>query len=41
MFRDRASILMQAKSKREPNTATSVVGFGLVSVEQDHTAVSS
>ena len=34
MFRDRASILMQAKAKRKPTSATSVVGFGLVSVQQ-------
>jgi len=35
MFRDRASILMQAKAKRMPTSATSVVGFGLVSVKQN------
>jgi hypothetical protein len=40
MFRDRASILMQAKSKREPNSATSVVGFGLVWVEQERNGMS-
>jgi hypothetical protein len=34
MFRDRASILMQAKAKRMPISATSVVGLGLVSVQQ-------
>jgi len=34
MFRDKASILMEARSKRMPNLATSVVGFGLVSVKQ-------
>jgi len=34
MFRDRASILMQAKAKRMPTSATTVVGFGLVSVKQ-------
>jgi hypothetical protein len=34
MFRDRASILMQAKAKRMPTSATSVAGFGLVSVKQ-------
>ncbi len=33
MFRDRAAILMEAKAKRLPSSATSVVGFGLVSVE--------
>ncbi len=35
MFRDRASILMEAKAKRKPTSATSVVGFGLVSVDQE------
>jgi hypothetical protein len=35
MFRDRASILMQAKAKRMPTSATSVDGFGLVSVKQN------
>jgi hypothetical protein len=35
MFRDRASILMQAKAKRMPTSATSVAGFGLVSVKQN------
>jgi hypothetical protein len=34
MFRDRASILMEAKAKRLPNSATSVAGLGLVSVEE-------
>jgi hypothetical protein len=34
MFRDKASILMEAKSKRKPISATSVVGTGLVSVKQ-------
>jgi hypothetical protein len=34
MFRDRASILMQAKAKRMPTSATPVVGLGLVSVQQ-------
>jgi hypothetical protein len=34
MFRDKASILMEAKSKRKPISATSVVGIGLVSVDQ-------
>jgi len=34
MFRDKASILMEAKSKRKPISATSVVGIGLVSVKQ-------
>jgi hypothetical protein len=33
MFRDHASILMEARSKRKPSLATTVVGFGLVSVE--------
>ena len=38
MFRDKASILMEAKSKRKPISAPSVVGIGLVSVQQkkDH-----
>ncbi len=35
MFRDKASILMEAKSKRKPNSATSVVGFGLVLRKQE------
>lgn len=35
MFRDKASILMEAKSKRKPISTTSVVGIGLVSVEQN------
>ena len=35
MFRDKASILMEAKSKRKPNSATSVVGFGLVLIKQE------
>ncbi|MEW6401196.1 MAG: hypothetical protein AB1649_05315 [Chloroflexota bacterium] len=35
MFRDRASILMEAKSKRKPMSTTSVVGFGHVSVKQE------
>lgn len=35
MFRDRASILMEAKAKREPISTISVVGFGHVTVEQD------
>jgi hypothetical protein len=35
MFRDRASILMEARAKRKPISTTSVVGFGLVSVEQE------
>ena len=34
MFRDKASILMEARSKRMPNFTTSVVGFGLVLVKQ-------
>jgi len=40
MFRDKASILMEAKSKREPISATSVVGIGLVSVKQKKDNVS-
>jgi len=35
MFRDKASILMEAKSKRKPISATSVVGTGLISVIQN------
>lgn len=35
MFRDRASILMEAKAKRKPTSATSVVGFGHVLVKQE------
>ena len=35
MFRDRASILMEAKSKRKPTFTTSVVGSGHVSVKQE------
>ncbi len=35
MFRDQASILMEAKSKRKPSSATSVVGFGLVLIKQE------
>jgi hypothetical protein len=34
MYRDRASILMEAKSKRKPISATLVVGIGLVAVKQ-------
>jgi hypothetical protein len=34
MFRDQASILMEANSKRKPISTTSVVGIGLVSVYQ-------
>jgi hypothetical protein len=34
MFRDKASILMEAKAKRKPISTTSVVGTGLVSVDQ-------
>jgi hypothetical protein len=33
MFRDKASILMEARAKRKPSLATKVVGFGLVSVQ--------
>ena len=40
MFRDKASILMEAKSKRKPSSATSVVGFGLVLVNQEKERVS-
>jgi hypothetical protein len=35
MFRDKASILMEAKSKRKPSSATSVVGLGLVLDKQE------
>ena len=35
MFRDHASILMEAKSKRKPTFTTSVVGSGHVSVKQE------
>jgi hypothetical protein len=34
MFRDQAAILMEAKSKRKPISATSVVGTGLALVKQ-------
>jgi hypothetical protein len=34
MFRDQAAILMEAKSKRKPSSATSVVGLGLVLVKR-------
>jgi len=34
MFRDKASILMEANAKRKPTSATSVVGTGLGSVDQ-------
>jgi hypothetical protein len=34
MFRDKASILLEAKSKRKPISATAVVGIGLISVKQ-------
>jgi hypothetical protein len=40
MFRDKASILMEANSKRKPISATSVVGTGLVSVKQKKDYVS-
>jgi hypothetical protein len=40
MFRDRASILMETKAKREPISATTVVGIGLVSVKQKKDKVS-
>jgi hypothetical protein len=38
MYRDHASLLMEAKSKRKPISATLVAGIGLVSVNQkkDH-----
>ena len=36
MFRDHASILMEAKAKRKPNSATAVAGSGLFLVEQEH-----
>jgi len=35
MFRDKASILMEANAKRKPSSTTSVVGCGLVLVEQE------
>jgi hypothetical protein len=35
MFRNQASILMEAKSKRKPSSATSVVGLGLILVKQE------
>jgi hypothetical protein len=35
MFRDQAIFLMEAKSKRKPISATSVVGTGLASVKQE------
>lgn len=35
MFRDRASILMEARAKRKPTSTTSVVGFGHVLVYQE------
>ena len=35
MFRDKASILMEANAKRKPTPTTSVVGFGLVLIEQE------
>jgi len=40
MFRDKASILMEAKAKRKPISATAVVGIGLVSVKQKKDKVS-
>ena len=33
MFRDKASILMEARAKRKPILATKVVGFGHVTVQ--------
>jgi hypothetical protein len=41
MFRDKASILMEAKSKRKPSSATPVAGFGLVLVKQEKEKVLS
>jgi len=35
MFRDQASILMEAKTKRKPMSTTAVVGSGHVSVKQE------
>jgi len=40
MFRDKASILMEANAKRKPISATAVVGIGLVSVQQKKAKVS-
>jgi hypothetical protein len=40
MYRDHASILMEAKAKRKPISATFVVGIGLVSVNQKKDLVS-
>jgi hypothetical protein len=40
MFRNQANILKEAKSKRKPISATLVVGFGLVSVQQKKDKVS-
>jgi hypothetical protein len=40
MFRDKASILMEAKSKRKPSSATLVVGSGLVLVNQEKEKIS-
>jgi len=40
MFRDKASILMEAKSKRKPSPAAPVVGFGLVLVYQEEERLS-
>jgi len=34
MFRDKASILMEARAKRQPNLSTKVVGFGHAAVKQ-------
>lgn len=34
MFRDKASILMEARAKRKPSLAAKAAGFGLVSVDQ-------
>ena len=41
MYRDRANLLMEAKSKRKPISATLVVGIGLVLVKQkkDHVSL--
>jgi hypothetical protein len=41
MLGNKDNILMEAKSKRKPISATSVVGTGLVSVEQKKDNLSS
>jgi hypothetical protein len=40
MLQDQAAILMEAKAKRKPISATSVVGTGLVSVKQEKDCLS-